>query len=149
VVFEQRFRVKAAVENVAEFHSRPASMAAITPSPVIVRVHSAPNRLASGEQMAFTLWAGPVPIRWTARIEDMTAHGFTDRQLSGPFGSWVHRHGFERVDDHTTDVMDRVEATYKQHPFWGLVGRLMWAGMPLLFSFRARRTRAILESYDG
>lgn len=96
--------------------------------------------------MAFTLWAGPLPIRWVACIEDASEQGFSDRQLSGPFGSWVHRHGFDRVDDHTTDVVDRIEAAYSKHPFWAVVGRLMWLGMPLLFAFRARRTRAILEA---
>jgi ligand-binding SRPBCC domain-containing protein len=140
--------VKAAVEDVAEFHSRSASMAAITPPPMIVRVHSAPDRLKSGDRMDFTLWAGPLPIHWTACIEDVSGNGFTDRQLSGPFGSWVHRHGFERVDDHTTDVVDRIEASYRQDVFWGLVGRLMWAGMPLLFALRARRTRALLEFHE-
>jgi ligand-binding SRPBCC domain-containing protein len=138
--------VNAAVEDVAEFHGRPASMAAITPPPVIVRVHAAPERIASGERMTFTLWAGPVPIHWTACFEDVSPAGFTDRQLNGPFGSWVHRHGFERVDDSVTDVVDRIEASFKQHLFWGIVGRLMWAGMPLLFRFRAQRTRAVLEA---
>lgn len=144
--FEHRFRVRAAADEVAAFHSDSASMAAITPPPIIVRVHAAPERLASGDQMDFTLWAGPIPIRWVACIEDASPRGFTDRQLSGPFETWVHRHDFERVNDLTTDVVDRVEATYKKHLWWGLFGRLMWAGMPLLFAFRARRTRRLLEA---
>jgi ligand-binding SRPBCC domain-containing protein len=121
-------------------------MAAITPPPMIVRVHSAPAELKSGDRMDFTLWAGPVPIRWVACIEDASEWGFTDRQLRGPFGSWAHRHAFERVDDRTTEVVDRIEASHSKHLFWGLVTRLMWLGMPLLFAFRARRTRAILEA---
>jgi len=65
--------------------------------------------------------------------------------VRGPFASWTHRHSFERVDDRATDVVDSVEATPKKHLFWGLVGRLMWAGMPILFAFRGRRTRGLLE----
>jgi ligand-binding SRPBCC domain-containing protein len=121
-------------------------MGAITPPPIIVRVHTAPERLNSGDRMEFTLWAGPIPLRWVSRIEDVSANGFTDRQLSGPFGSWVHRHWFERVDNATTEVLDRVEATYSRHRFWGIIGRLMWAGMPLLFAFRGRKTRSLLEA---
>ncbi len=120
-------------------------MAAITPPPIVVRVHAAPAELKSGDRMDFTLWAGPVPIRWLASIEDASERGFTDRQVRGPFGSWTHRHGFERAGDRATDVVDRVEATYSPHPFWAVVGRLMWLGMPFLFAFRARRTRALLE----
>jgi ligand-binding SRPBCC domain-containing protein len=144
--FEHRFRVRASVEEVAAFHSSSASMGAITPPPIIVRVHSAPEKLTSGDRMYFTLWAGPVPIRWLACIEDATPRGFTDRQLSGPFGSWAHRHEFVRVDDATTEVVDRVEATHKRHLWWGLVSRLMWVGMPALFAFRANKTRKLLEA---
>jgi ligand-binding SRPBCC domain-containing protein len=144
--FEHRFRVRASAEEVAEFHSSSASMGAITPPPIIVRVHAAPLKLTSGDRMDFTLWAGPVAIRWVACIEDASTRGFTDRQLSGPFGSWAHRHEFVRVADDTTDVVDRIEATYKKHLWWGLVGRLMWLGMPILFAYRAKRTRAILEA---
>jgi ligand-binding SRPBCC domain-containing protein len=143
--FEHRFRVRAPVEKVVEFHSSSASMGAITPPPMIVVVHSAPQTLKSGDRMDFTLWAGPVPIRWVAAIEDASPAGFTDRQVRGPFASWTHRHSFERVDDRTTDVVDRVEAIAQSHLIWGLIGRLMWAGMPVLFAFRGRRTRALLE----
>ena len=144
--FERRFRVRAPVDAVAAFHSDPASMGAITPPPIIVRVRSAPPRLASGDRMDFTLWAGPVPIRWVAGIEDASRAGFTDRQLSGPFAAWTHRHAFERVDDGVTEVVDRVEAAYRAGAWWGLVGRLMWVGMPALFAYRARRTRRLLET---
>jgi ligand-binding SRPBCC domain-containing protein len=144
--FEHRFRVQASVEEVSDFHSGSRSMAAITPPPIIVRVHSAPENLKNGDQMDFTLWAGPVPIRWMACIEDASVRGFTDRQLSGPFGTWAHRHEFVRVDENTTEVVDRIQATYKKHLWWGLVGRLMWLGMPVLFAFRGMRTRALLEA---
>jgi ligand-binding SRPBCC domain-containing protein len=144
--FEHRFRVRASAEEVAAFHSNSKSMGSITPPPIVVRVHSAPQELKSGDQMDFTLWAGPVPIRWVACIEDASARGFTDRQLYGPFGTWAHWHEFVRIDDQTTDVVDRIEATYKKHLWWGLIGRLMWLGMPALFGFRAQRTRKLLEA---
>jgi ligand-binding SRPBCC domain-containing protein len=143
--FTHRFLITARVDEVAAFHSRSTSMAAITPPPLIARVHSAPERLDNGDVMDFTLWAGPVPIRWTARIENASAMGFTDRQLRGPFSAWTHRHSFCPVDDHITEVVDEVEAELKRHPFWGPVGVVMWIGMPLLFAFRARRTRRLLE----
>jgi ligand-binding SRPBCC domain-containing protein len=144
--FEHRFRVEAPLSAVAEFHSRSASMPAITPPPVIVKVHSAPARLGSGDEMDFTLWAGPVPVRWVAAIEDASPDGFTDCQVRGPFARWQHRHRFLRVDEGTTDVVDQVEADLKKDPFWWLVGALMWAGMPALFAFRGWRTRRLLEA---
>lgn len=144
--FTHTFRVNAPQAAVAEFHGRSASMGAITPPPMIVQVHTAPERLSSGDTMDFTLWAGPIPVRWIARIEDVSPEGFVDRQVRGPFASWVHRHRFVRVDDRTTDVVDEVEAELKRHPFWGLVGALMWLGMPLLFAYRGWKTRRRLEA---
>jgi len=143
--YEHRFRVRASLAAVAEFHSRSAAMPAITPPPIIVRVHRAPSRMTSGDEMDFTLWAGPLPLRWLARIEDASPAGFTDRQLRGPFAAWAHRHTFVRVTDEITEVVDRVEAQIKRHPFWGPVGLLMWAGLPLLFAFRGWQTRRLLE----
>lgn len=142
--FTHIFRVNVPQAAVAEFHSRSASMGAITPPPIIVRVHAAPERLSSGDTMDFTLWAGPVPVRWVARIEDVSPEGFVDRQVHGPFASWAHRHRFVRVDEQTTDVVDEVEAELKRHPFWGPVGALMWLGMPVLFAFRGWKTKRML-----
>ena len=121
-------------------------MPAITPPPMIVRVHAAPAVLAEGDTMDFTLWAGPIPVRWIARIEDASPEGFTDRQIRGPFAAWAHRHTFVRVDDRTTDVVDEVEAELKRHLFWGLAGALMWIGMPVLFAYRGWKTRRILAA---
>jgi ligand-binding SRPBCC domain-containing protein len=121
-------------------------MPAITPPPMIVRVHAAPERLGSGDEMDFTLWAGPVPLRWVARIEQASEAGFTDRQLRGPFAAWAHRHSFVRANEHETDVVDEVEAQLKHHPFWWLVGALMWTGMPVLFAYRGWKTRRLLEA---
>lgn len=143
--FEHRFRVNAPLAAVAEFHSRAASMPAITPPPMVVKVHSAPERLGEGDVMDFTLWAEPVPLRWVARIEGASGAGFIDRQVRGPFASWVHRHEFATVDDAATEVIDRVEAELKRHAMWGPIGWLMWSGMPLLFAFRARQTKRLLE----
>ncbi len=147
--YRHRFQVRAPLTSVADFHAQSASMAAITPPPVVVRVHQAPNRLDEGDEMEFTLWLGPLPIRWLARIEDVGPTGFVDRQLRGPFGHWVHRHSFVPVDETTTAVVDEISFRLQPHPFWGLVGLGMWLNLPLLFAYRAWRTRQLLETQAG
>ena len=144
--FKHTFRVKASLADVAEFHSRAASMPAITPPPMIVQVHRAPARLGSGDEMDFTLWAGPIPLRWVARIDDASQAGFTDRQLRGPFANWVHRHGFVRVSDAETDVVDDVEVELSPKALRRALGAAMWIGLPLLFAYRGWRTRRLLEA---
>jgi ligand-binding SRPBCC domain-containing protein len=141
-----RFRVQAPLADVDAFHRQSASMAAITPPPIIVRIHSAPQLLQDGDQMDFTMWLGPLPIRWLAQIEATDENGFIDRQQDGPFAEWVHRHGFVAVDDRTTEVVDEVSVSlHETNRFWQLIGFSMWMGLPVLFAYRAWKTRRILE----
>lgn len=139
-----RFRVAAPLAEVASFHQNYASMSAITPPPIRVELHRLPAT-SSGGEMDFTLWFGPLPIRWVAQIEDGSDTGFTDRQLRGPFAAWVHRHTFVAVDVHTTDVIDQIALRLKPHFLWGPIGLGFRLGLPVLFAYRGWRTRRLLE----
>lgn len=143
--YHHRFTVNAPLGRVAEFHSRSASMGAITPPPVLVRIHSAPAVLAEGDAMDFTMWLGPLPLRWQARIEQVSANGFVDRLERGPFTRWDHRHSFNALGETTTVVSDDVEIELSQNWFWKLVGLGMWLTLPMLFAYRQWKTKRILE----
>ncbi len=143
--YAHRFRVRADVPTVAEFHSRASVLQAITPPPVIMRLHSAPPRLGEGDEMAFTMWLGPLPVHWVARIEQVTSSGFVDRQLRGPFSSWVHTHTFVPCGDGLTEVRDDIEATPGRDLYGWLVSLVMWIGLPILFAYRGWKTRRLLE----
>lgn len=145
MIYRHSFRLAAPLERVRDFHAQPQSMSRITPPPIIARIHQAPAPLVEGSQMDFTLWMGPLPLRWQARIENVTPSGFDDRQLSGPFSSWVHRHRFEAVDANTTIVNDEIQAELAPGWFWRAVGALMWLNLPVLFAYRGWRTRRYLE----
>jgi ligand-binding SRPBCC domain-containing protein len=143
--FEHRFAVEAPLADVVAFHRQSASMGAITPPPLVVQIQAAPAQLRDQDQMAFTLWFGPLPIRWRARIEQVTPISFVDRQLTGPFAHWMHLHTFFPVDDQTTLIVDRVEARLSDQPVWKLIGLGMWIGMPFLFAYRAWKTKQQLK----
>jgi ligand-binding SRPBCC domain-containing protein len=142
--FLYRFNVQATLASVSDFHRHPSSLSAITPPPAIIRIHKAPQELGEGDEMDFTIWLGPLPIRWAARIEGVSSGGFMDRQVSGPFKEWEHRHSFVKIDDRTTQVQDRIRARLRPHLFWGPVGLGMWLSLPLMFAYRARQTRNLL-----
>ncbi|MEZ4771200.1 MAG: hypothetical protein R2844_22620 [Caldilineales bacterium] len=144
--YQHRFRVQAPVEVVAAFHSRSAAMGIITPPPLVTQVHRAPELVAVGESMEFTLWMGPLPMRWVAGFEDVTPTGFVDRMVRGPVRRWQHRHSFVAIDKRTTDVVDEVEIELRAHPFWGPVGLAMALNLPLLFAYRGWQTRRLLNS---
>jgi ligand-binding SRPBCC domain-containing protein len=145
MIYRHRFRVRAPLARVAEFHSRAASLAALTPPPIIVRLHRAPAIQRQGDEVDFTMWLGPLPIRWTARIDSVSDTAFVDRQVRGPFRFWRHRHAYAPIDAGATEVTDEVEAELKRHWLWSVVGGLMWLGLPLLFAYRGWKTRRVLE----
>ncbi len=142
--YTHQFTVNAPLDAVRDFHRQSASMGAITPPPVIVRVHRAPALLGEGDEMAFTMWLGPLPIRWLAQIEEVSPTSFVDRQVSGPFKQWVHRHTFVTLDANTTEVHDEVTAETSDNLFWRLVNYGMWLNMPVLFAFRQWKTKRLL-----
>jgi ligand-binding SRPBCC domain-containing protein len=92
------------------------------------------------------MWLGPLPLRWLARIEDVSPTGFTDRQVRGPFERWIHRHTFVPVDETTTAVLDEIELKLRPHLLWGLVGLGMRLGLPFLFAYRGWRTRRLIQT---
>jgi ligand-binding SRPBCC domain-containing protein len=142
--YRHTFRVPVSQGGVAQFHRRAESLSAITPPPLVVQVHRAPETMSNGDEMEFTMWVGPLPVRWLARVEDASPSGFVDRQLKGPFQSWVHQHRFVAVDEQTTDVVDEIEAHLRAHLWWALIGLGMWLGLPLLFAYRGWKTRKML-----
>jgi ligand-binding SRPBCC domain-containing protein len=144
--FHHSFEVHAPLQEVADFHRHAVALTGITPPPIIVQVHRAPDPIQEGDEIEFTTWLGPLPIRWHSRIEAMSVEGFTDRQLEGPFRTWVHRHQFHPVSDTRTEVRDEIEYSPRPHLLWGPVGIGMAIGLPFLFWFRARKTRRLIET---
>ncbi len=144
MIYRHVFCVRAPLAAVADFHRRSGSLSAITPPPIVMRVHRAPQVLGEGDEMDFTLWLGPLPVRWVARIEQISEAGFVDRQVRGPFRRWEHRHTFVPLDEMTTEVHDEVQAEPGDGLFWKLVSLAMWLGLPLLFAYRGWRTRRLL-----
>jgi len=55
------------------------------------------------------------------------------------------RHTFLPVDEAMTEVVDEVTAQPRRHLLWGLVGLGMRLGLPVLFAYRGRKTRELLE----
>ena len=142
--YYHEFTVRAPLADVTGFHARSASMAAITPPPIIVRIQEAPPILKDGDRMRFTLWLGPLPLHWTARIETDSPTSFIDRQVAGPFQHWEHKHSFSEMENGPVLVRDEVHTRLKRHPVWWLAGAGMWLGMPILFAYRGWKTKKIL-----
>ncbi len=143
--FHRSFEVAASLDTVSDFHRHAESLEAITPPFVPMQLDDVPDVLQEGSEMRFTLWLGPLPVRWQARLEDVSKGGFVDVQVSGPFREWRHEHRFERLEDGRTRVVDDIRAHLKKHPLWAFVGLKMWVGLPALFAYRRWKTRQLLQ----
>lgn len=140
-VFDYSFRVAAPLAAVAAFHGDTRALKRLTPPPTFVQLHSV-EPLAEGSVSRFTLWVGPLPLRWTAVHRNVSGRGFTDVQTEGPARSWAHTHSFVPIDDRTTEIREHIEFEHRGG-FWGVVTRILFARPNLLvmFGYRALVTR--------
>lgn len=145
-VFEKAFTVNAPLAAVAAFHASTHALQRLTPPPIFAQWHHV-EPLAENSRAVFTLWFGPLPVRWTAIHSQVDSlHGFTDTQISGPMAAWRHTHRFEAVSPTITRVRDHIEYTYAGG--WrGLWTRLLFnpLGLGVMFAYRAWVTRRLVS----
>jgi ligand-binding SRPBCC domain-containing protein len=143
VNFQRSFKVDAPISLVANFHADPRALQRLTPPPILMR----PGRmepLTEGSISEFVMWLGPFPVRWVARHSSVSQAGFTDEQLEGPFKRWVHHHRYEALAPDQSLVTDDISAELSDRLLARLLGAVMWLGLPILFAYRAWRTRVEL-----
>ena len=143
---EHAFTVRAPLASVAAFHRDTAVLPRLTPPPVRVQLGRV-EPLAEGSVSEFTLWFGPVPMRWRAVHTDVDPlHGFTDTQASGPMRYWRHAHRFEAQGLSATRVTEHI--AYAHHPgARGLASRMLFnrVALRLMLAYRAFVMRRALE----
>lgn len=142
--FVRSLIVDATVERVFAFHERDDALARLSPPFPPLRVVSRSGGIRTGARVDLRIG----PVRWLARHTVYERDRlFVDEQVAGPFRSWVHRHEFERVDDHTTRLTDRVTFRLPGGPIVdALFGRLVaWSLIPM-FRFRHAATKAACEA---
>ncbi len=148
LIFERSFVVKAPLARVAAFHRDTRVLRRLTPPPVIVQLHHS-EPLRDGAVAEFTLWFGPLPVRWRALHSEVDEQrGFTDTQVRGPLRFWQHRHAFQARRSGTTLITDRIE--YEHHPgVRGWLSRVLFGRLALRFNFayRAWITRRAVEGH--
>lgn len=142
--YRHSFTVNAPLSAVADFHKDARALRVLTPPPMTVQFNSV-EPLTEGSVADFTMRAGPVSVRWVAVHSEVSEqNGFVDTQEEGPFRSWRHQHQFRALNDQATEVIDEIEAQYG-----GAISRFMWLNLPVLFAYRARQTKKILETANS
>lgn len=139
--YKHSFTVKASLEKVTKFHQDSRALKKLTPPPMIVQIHKV-EPLAENSVAEFTMWLGPLPVRWVARHQEVNPEkGFIDIQEKGPFQNWIHKHEFRSIQDGRVQINDSISASPGKGIYRRLISTLMWIGLPILFSYRGWATR--------
>lgn len=134
------------VEEVNRFFADITNLERITPPELRFRIITPlPVEMREGALIDFRLSLFSVPFPWRSRIETWRPpHRFVDRQLAGPYHTWIHLHEFA-AERGGTRMLDRVDYVLP-------LGPLGMAGLPLvrrqlarIFDFREATIRRLLD----
>jgi ligand-binding SRPBCC domain-containing protein len=146
--FVKESRIAAPPERVFAFHESPGAVERLTPPWEKIKVIEGGGSIKPGSRVVMRTNVGPIPLTWVAEHTEYEAgRMFADRQVSGPFALWYHRHQF--LDDGARGTILRDEIDYE--PPLGALGRTV-AGPYLrrklqrMFDYRHELTKQIVES---
>jgi ligand-binding SRPBCC domain-containing protein len=148
--FVKESRIDAPAERVFAFHESQGAFDRLVPPWEWIKVVEGGGSLRPGSRVVLETRVGPIPLRWVAEHTEYEAgRMFADRQVSGPFARWYHRHWFE--DDGQGGTLLRDEVEYE--PPLGPLGRWLGGGLlrrklQKMFDYRHETTRRIVESGD-
>jgi hypothetical protein len=149
--FVKESRIAAPPEAVFAFHESPGALGRLTPPWERIAVTAGGESIRPGSRVVLTTWLGPLPIRWVAEhTEYDPPRLFADRQVSGPFRSWYHRHRF--LDDGRGGTLLRDEVEYLPPLGWlgrHLGGAFVQRKLQKIFDYRHDVTRLLVESGAG
>ena len=133
-------------DQVFRFFSDPANLEALTPAFLRFRVLAASTpELQAGTTIDYRLSLRGIPVRWRSVIEQwLPSRRFVDRQVKGPYRTWVHTHEFEPRPGGTL-VRDHVRYALPFGPLGDVVaGRLVARDLNRIFAYRRARLRELL-----
>lgn len=127
--FLKESRILAPRAKVFAFHERPDAIRLLTPPWENVRFLELPRSLKPGSRAVIRVKLGFFSVDCVAEhVEYEPGVLFSDRQVTGPFGHWFHRHRF--FDDGVGGTIYRDEIEYL--PPGGAIGKIL--GGPILES---------------
>ncbi len=88
------------LEKVFDFFSKAENLNEITPPSLNFNILTPlPIHLKKGALIDYKIRLGFIPMRWKTEICSWNPpFEFTDKQLSGPYTTWIHTHKFEVVE---------------------------------------------------
>ncbi len=123
--FIKRSVIQAPVDEVFKWHARPGALERLSPPWDPIEVITKSAGIGRGAMAVLALKAGPLPVKlkWVA---EHTAYEenrlFQDRQIKGPFASWIHTHRFSSSEAGTSCLEDQIDYALPLEPWSAFLG---------------------------
>jgi ligand-binding SRPBCC domain-containing protein len=146
--YVKQTNIKASPDAVFRFHESSDALQHLIPPWENMKLVESAGSLQPGSRVVLRGRIGIIPIQWIAiHTEYDPPHLFADRQESGPFAYWHHRHRFLHDGQGGTLLRDEVEYAVPL----GVIGR--WLGgwlvrrkLEAMFAYRHEKTKSLIES---
>ncbi|MEM6277985.1 MAG: TIGR01777 family oxidoreductase [Verrucomicrobiota bacterium] len=143
--FQQQSTIEAPVEELRDWHFREGAFSRLNPPWERAEVVESFTELKDGARAVIEVGMGPLKQQWIADHE-LIDNGFLDRQKSGPFASWEHRHLFEKEEENGSRLTDSIRYRLPFGSFGQVFGNpLVRPKLERMFRYRHAVTTADLE----
>jgi ligand-binding SRPBCC domain-containing protein len=132
--------------QVFDFFSDAGNLERITPPEIGFRIVTPqPIEIKQGTLIDYKLSLYGLPVNWRTEISEWDPPNyFVDRQVSGPYGQWIHRHTFTELDENKTLIEDEVRYRLPLEPLGDIVHFLVRRELDHIFDFRQKAVAEIL-----
>ncbi|GAB5561464.1 MAG: TIGR01777 family oxidoreductase [Synoicihabitans sp.] len=143
--FVRQVELPCSIDRAFAWHARPGALERLTPPWERVELISAQGGIEDGGRVELQSFVGPLPLTWVAEHFDYRKNEqFCDRQISGPFAHWEHRHRFEITGSDSCRLIDDITYRLPGRPFSHLAKGSVQRRLERMFSYRHAITRADL-----
>jgi len=138
-----RQKAPISIEKAWEFFSSPENLEKLTPSEMNFQVTSGkPEKAYPGQIISYQVnVVKGVRLNWVTEITHVEKNKFfIDEQRFGPYTMWHHEHFFEKIDEHSCWLIDKV--SYKLPlGFLGAIAHPIFVKKQLteIFEYRAKQ----------
>lgn len=139
-VFERSVELPVPVETAFAWHARPGALHRMMPPWDHAQVLSSDGSIRDGSKVALRVpILGPIKKTWIAEHFGYQENvQFCDRQLQGPFASFVHTHQFKSLSPTTTQLTDHIEYVPPMGPLGKLGLGIIRSKLDHAFAYRQR-----------
>jgi ligand-binding SRPBCC domain-containing protein len=133
-------------KQVFDFFSDAANLERITPPQLNFHIITPqPLELKQGALIDYKLSMHGIPMTWRTEISVWNPpHSFTDRQLSGPYKQWIHRHTFIELSENKTLIEDEVKYRLPLEPVGDVAHFFVRSELDKIFDYRQKAVAEIL-----